>query len=847
MRKNVLQIVAATLILISIIPLSAPAANNAYAQASPAAYSFPQHALTGAQNDAITEALSGRLDGEVTDAYRLSGDLYYVIISQNGAEIGAAVVREGRQSGRMIYHILHAGEALLPEDELMPFISQAAATPNVTIDFSAVDRLTTLSEHVEYLQTAIRDTDGSAPNDAALPEIASYIQHVIGTQATAVLTATENQILVSERDIIEPAEAASAAYGELIAVLMRNNIDLGRPVAAIIRIEGQNIDIDEAAQITFDETLADAIGDSSLMLLIGDNRHAITITGRELRTLTTQYGALTMQIERNSEGVYTIVFIDGDGDIIDRLSAPVTIMLPAAGMFDTVFASFGGAVDNWGGQYDRLAGTIRFSTPFSGSYEVLENLMEVADIEGLSDEMQSAVRFMVSKGFFSLTDGGFDPDAKLTRYDFSATLVRMFFALDRSLETSFIDVMPDSAYYSYIASGEREGLIEGVGENLFAGDRIMTRQEAVTVAARALANRRNYTFPADIDEYIAPFSDADDIAEYAKSTVALAVREGIVTRSASFEPLGEITRAETALIMYRLFLLLYEAPPVEIKMSPLEEAAAGSGSPDYWSAMEPHGDVRSPYTMILVMIIGFVVFCIVLIFCALYGIIVYKKKRAHLKPTEDHSETFEEEQYLAMPGTFGKQFPDAAFNREVLRMINEVDGGARTESSTVTDFDYQILDGIAVLNLKKKGIESLSGIEYFSSLTLLDCANNKLTELDTRQNPMLKQVLCFRNRLTKLDVSNNAALVNLYCYNNQLTELDVSNNIALETLNCSSNRLTKVDISKNTAMTGLHCFSNYMEPNPDISVPDWKIHWSSAGTSWDGSAFQFFPQNTPDA
>ena len=847
MRKNVLSIIMAAAMLLSLLVALAPPVVNAAAQGDASDYSFPQHNLTSAQIAAVTEALEGLLEGEVERVYRLAGDLYYAVVSQNGRETGGAVVREGRQGGQIMFHVLHSDALLLSEDALVFYIAQAAGTPNVTIDFNAAALLPTLSECAEYLTSAIRDTDGTTPNNAALSEIATYIQFVIGNQGTATLIASENRFVVSDGDVLYAAEAAVEAYDELTGVLTRSNIDLGRPISAVIRIEGQNIDPDEAAQITFAATLADIIGENSIMLLLGDNRYAVTIAGADLRTLTEEYGALTVQIERNSDGLYIIVFIDGSGEIIDRLSAPVTITLPATGMFDTVFASFGGVVDNWGGQFDELAGTILFSTPFSGSYEVMENLLEITDIHEFSDEMQSIVRFMVSKGFFSLTEGRFEPDDALTRYDFSATLVRMFFALDRSLSTSFIDVPPESDNYSYIASGEHEGLIAGIGENLFAGERIMTRQEAVTLAARTLTGRRDYTYPANIDEYIAQFSDGDEIADWARSAVALAVREGIVDRSSSFAPLSDITRAETAMIMYQLFLLLYEAPPVEIRMSLPDQASGGGGNRP---AIDQAGNATSPFTMILFMIIGFVIFCLVIIACAFYAIFVRRKRKVRhaIEEYEDvYDDVFEEQEQTqahAMPGTFAMEFPDTNFCNEVLRILNNQDGGGRADSSHVTEYDLEILAEVPVLNLRKKDIKSLKGVEYFSSLTRLDCANNKLKELNLSFNTKLKQILCFGNQLTELDVSKNVELVNLYCYSNRLREMDLSKNAAMETLNCANNLLKELDISANAALTGFHCFSNYMDPDPNVSVPDWQSRWSDPGTSWDGSPFQFFPQNT---
>ena len=106
-------------------------------------------------------------------------------------------------------------------------------------------------------------------------------------------------------------------------------------------------------------------------------------------------------------------------------------------------------------------------------------------------------------------------------------------------------------------------------------------------------------------------------------------------------------------------------------------------------------------------------------------------------------------------------------------------------------------------------LTSLRGIEYFESLTSLNCAYNSLPTLDISRNTKLTELWCRSNQLTSLDVSKNT-LTTLSCSYNPLTELDVSQNTELTVLDCQSNQLTKLDVSKNTALTTLDCFSNQL-------------------------------------
>ena len=109
-----------------------------------------------------------------------------------------------------------------------------------------------------------------------------------------------------------------------------------------------------------------------------------------------------------------------------------------------------------------------------------------------------------------------------------------------------------------------------------------------------------------------------------------------------------------------------------------------------------------------------------------------------------------------------------------------------------------------------KGIKSMQGIEFFTTVTSLSCNGNQLTSLDVSKNTALTWLSCNGNQLASLDVSKNTALTWLSCHENQLASLDVSKNTSLTTLWCSDNRLTALDVSKNTALTLLYCYSNQL-------------------------------------
>ena len=126
---------------------------------------------------------------------------------------------------------------------------------------------------------------------------------------------------------------------------------------------------------------------------------------------------------------------------------------------------------------------------------------------------------------------------------------------------------------------------------------------------------------------------------------------------------------------------------------------------------------------------------------------------------------------------------------------------------------YQEAESILTINVQSRGIKDLKGIEYFTRISVLNCASNDLEKLDLSGNDVsgnddLKELYCQNNKLTDLNVRDNEALRVLNCSNNQLSDLVVRRNEALIELKCSDNRLTDLDVSNNKALEVLDCGGN---------------------------------------
>ena len=175
-------------------------------------------------------------------------------------------------------------------------------------------------------------------------------------------------------------------------------------------------------------------------------------------------------------------------------------------------------------------------------------------------------------------------------------------------------------------------------------------------------------------------------------------------------------------------------------------------------------------------------------------------------------------------------FPDEAFWSYLLKYVDKNRNGTLSQEERYA---------VKVIDVDKKNIHSLKGIEFFPNLKKLYCSENQLTELDVSQNKELEYLDCVGNQLTELDVSQNPALKDLYCSENQLTELDVRSNTALERLFCQKNQLTSLDVSQNTNLARLSCSNNKIDINIeetsrtfDLStLPGFDV---SKATNWKG-------------
>jgi len=135
----------------------------------------------------------------------------------------------------------------------------------------------------------------------------------------------------------------------------------------------------------------------------------------------------------------------------------------------------------------------------------------------------------------------------------------------------------------------------------------------------------------------------------------------------------------------------------------------------------------------------------------------------------------------------------------------------KTAPETIFDTDVQ---SIWHLNVEDRNIQSLAGIDYFTSLRHLYCSFNRLTQLPMLP-PGLETLRCWVNQLTTLP-ELPPGLETLWCSDNQLSKLP-GLPTALVSLVCDSNQLSSLPVLP-PSLKELQCNENQLKSLPELPL-----------------------------
>ena len=206
------------------------------------------------------------------------------------------------------------------------------------------------------------------------------------------------------------------------------------------------------------------------------------------------------------------------------------------------------------GRYDAATGKVIFNVTHFSKYAVASVYTTFTDI-GKFAWAKKQIEVLASKGIITgISEDGktFGPSTNITRADFITLLVRTL-ELNAKVDSNFSDVKKGKHYYNAVGVAKKLGITDGVGNDLFAPEKSITRQDMIVLTEKALKLAGKKLATAGASD-LGSFTDASQVAGYAQQSVALLVKNGIINGSGNrLNPKGMATRAEVAVIMYSVY------------------------------------------------------------------------------------------------------------------------------------------------------------------------------------------------------------------------------------------------------------------------------------------------------
>jgi hypothetical protein len=193
------------------------------------------------------------------------------------------------------------------------------------------------------------------------------------------------------------------------------------------------------------------------------------------------------------------------------------------------------------GRYDSDAGTVTFTTTHLSDFAVAYNPVEFNDVPE-DVWCRKAVCFIAAREISKGTgNGNYSPESNLTRGDFIVLMMRAYGMVpDENPVDNFSDA-GNTYYTGYLAAAKRLGITSGVGDNMFAPKKQITRQEMITLLHNALAlnitwvNRRHLM--QDTKYKLTSKHAFYNLAKYKRPNAGHQIQINITTR---FLQLGQI-------------------------------------------------------------------------------------------------------------------------------------------------------------------------------------------------------------------------------------------------------------------------------------------------------------------
>ncbi len=276
----------------------------------------------------------------------------------------------------------------------------------------------------------------------------------------------------------------------------------------------------------------------------GDGGYTLVVPAVEF-TVSCTYGDQTINVTSFDAYVdRTITIPDG----VDPSQITTAVVVDADGTAHSVPTEI--VYDSESGHYVALIHSLTNSV-----YTVIWNPVEFPDVENhwARDAINDMGSRMIVTGNLN---GNFNPDNSITRAEFAAIMVRALGLAPGVGTNRFSDVVSSSWYCGYVKTATAYGIITGYDDGTFRPNDLITREQAMTMLARAMDITKLSPSLSDsqVTALLVTYSDSTDVSNWAKTSIAACLETGVITgrTSTTLSPKENITRAEVAVVVQQL-------------------------------------------------------------------------------------------------------------------------------------------------------------------------------------------------------------------------------------------------------------------------------------------------------
>lgn len=207
------------------------------------------------------------------------------------------------------------------------------------------------------------------------------------------------------------------------------------------------------------------------------------------------------------------------------------------------------------GNYDAVSKSVVFMTKHFSTYVVGYNDVKFKDVKA-SEWYYAAISNMAARKVVSGVElESFKPAQTVTRGEFMVMLMKAYgFEPSASKQDNFSDA-GNTYYTAYLALAKELGITNGVGNNLFAPSKKLTKQEMLTMLYNTLKVMDKLP-ENQTQENGMSFKDKDQVSDFAKEAIErLAIGGFVKGNGGNINPKAYASRAESVQMFYNLLML----------------------------------------------------------------------------------------------------------------------------------------------------------------------------------------------------------------------------------------------------------------------------------------------------